>query len=59
MQYTLDMLTIDFKVSAYSIQKIFDFLMSPGYDNRFYTCRYINLNFAFDIKSQLRGVCHG
>lgn len=40
MQYTLDMLTIDFKVSAYSIQKIFDFLMSPGYDNRYGQFKY-------------------
>lgn len=60
VQYTLDMLTIDFKVSSYGVQKIFDLLMSPGYDNRYGEFNYWNSsavskfkhNFVFEVSRE-------
>lgn len=51
------MLTIDLKVSAYGVQKLFDLLMSPGYDNRYGQFNYwtspvvskFKHNFLFEV----------
>ena len=62
IRYTLDMLTIDFKVSAYGVQKIFDLLMAPGYDNRYGQFNYwaspvvskFKHNFSFEVSKEER-----